>query len=124
MCLIACLLKPLLQASCQGGGSGDNENALALQDLQEGLLVGGGATLSGAYASMVGDVGNRTNIVQVNLDAQQGLTEQLEAVQQSDSGVNLDEEAANLIRYQQFYQANAKVIQTGSTIMDAVLGLR
>ena len=55
---------------------------------------------------------------------QQGLTEQLEAVQQSESGVNLDEEAANLIRYQQFYQANAKVIQTGSTIMDAILGLR
>ena len=38
--------------------------------------------------------------------------------------VDLDEEAANLIRYQQFYQANAKVIQTGSTIMDAILGLR
>ena len=70
------------------------------------------------------DVGNRTNIVQANLSAQQGLTEQLEAVQQSESGVNLDEEAANLIRYQQFYQANAKVIQTGSTIMDAILGLR
>ena len=45
-------------------------------------------------------------------------------MQQSESGVNLDEEAANLIRYQQFYQANAKVIQTGSTIMDAILGLR
>ena len=60
---------------------------------------------------MVSDVGNRTNIVQVNLDAQQGLTDQLKAVQQSESGVNLDEEAANLIRYQQFYQANAKVIR-------------
>ena len=80
--------------------------------------------MSGAYAAIVGDVGNRTNIVQANLSAQQGLTEQLEAVQQSESGVNLDEEAANLIRYQQFYQANAKVIQTGSTIMDAILGLR
>ena len=96
----------------------------ALHGLEDGLLVGGGATLSGAYAAIVGDVGNRTNIVQANLSAQQGLTEQLEAVQQSESGVNLDEEAANLIRYQQFYQANAKVIQTGSTIMDAILGLR
>ncbi len=113
-----------LIAAGQGGGSGDNENALAMQDLQDALLVGGTATLNGAYASMVGEVGNRTNIVQVNLDAQQGLSEQLRAVQQSESGVNLDEEAANLIRYQQFYQANAKVIQTGSTIMDAILGLR
>ena len=116
--------EPAQLAAGQGGGSGDNENALALQDLQDSLLVGGGATLSGAYAAIVGDVGNRTNIVQANLSAQQGLTEQLEAVQQSESGVNLDEEAANLIRYQQFYQANAKVIQTGSTIMDAILGLR
>lgn len=111
-------------AAGAGGGSGDNENALALQALQGRQLVGGSATLNGAYAAMVGDVGNRTNIVQVNLDAQQGLSEQLRAVQQSESGVNLDEEAANLIRYQQFYQANAKVIQVGSTVMDAILGLR
>lgn len=107
-----------------GGGSGDNENALAMQKLQDALLVGGASTFNGAYAAMVGDVGNRTNIVQANLDAQQGLSEQLRAVQQSQSGVNLDEEAANLIRYQQFYQANAKVIQTGATLMDAILGLR
>jgi len=113
-----------LIAAGQGGGSGDNENALAMQDLQDALLVGGGATLNGAYASMVGDVGNRTNIVKANLQAQQGLSEQLRAVQQSESGVNLDEEAANLIRYQQYYQANAKVIQTGATLMDAILGLR
>ncbi|MGM0692350.1 MAG: flagellar hook-associated protein FlgK [Pseudomonadota bacterium] len=106
------------------GGSGNNENALALQDLQERNQVGGSASFSGAYGAMVSDVGNRTNIVQVNLDAQQGLTEQLEAVQQSESGVNLDEEAANLIRYQQYYQANARVIETGSTVLDTILGLR
>ncbi|MCX2795877.1 flagellar hook-associated protein FlgK [Microbulbifer thermotolerans] len=107
-----------------GGGSGDNENALALQQLQNAQLVGGSATLNGAYAAMVSDVGNRTNIVQVNLEAQEGLTEQLRALQLSDSGVNLDEEAANLIRYQQYYQANAQVIQTAATVMDAILGLR
>ncbi|MCX2842496.1 flagellar hook-associated protein FlgK [Microbulbifer thermotolerans] len=107
-----------------GGGSGDNENALALQQLQDTQLVGGSATLNGAYAAMVSDVGNRTNIVQVNLEAQEGLTEQLRALQLSDSGVNLDEEAANLIRYQQYYQANAQVIQTAATVMDTILGLR
>lgn len=106
------------------GGSGNNENALALQDLQDDSIVSGSASLSGAYGAMVSDVGNRTNIVQVNLDAQQGLTDQLKAVQQSESGVNLDEEAANLIRYQQFYQANAKVIETGTTVIDTILGLR
>ncbi len=104
--------------------SGDNSNALALEDLQKQNRVGGTATFSQAYASLVGEVGNRTNIVQVNLDAQQGLSDQLTSVQQSQSGVNLDEEAANLIRYQQYYQANAKVIQTGTTILDTLLNLR
>ena len=60
----------------------------------------------------------------MNLDARQGLTDQLRAVQQSESGVNLDEEAANLIRFQQFYQANARVIDTASNIFDTILGLR
>ncbi len=113
-----------IAAAGAGGGSGNNENALAMQALQDERLVGGSASFSGAYGAMVSDVGNRTNIVQVNLEAQQGLTEQLEAVQQSESGVNLDEEAANLIRYQQFYQANARVIDTGTSILDTILGLR
>ncbi|RBI65479.1 flagellar hook-associated protein FlgK [Vreelandella sulfidaeris] len=104
--------------------TGDNRNALALQNLQAESKVGGSATFTGAYASMVSDVGNRTNITQVNLDARQGLTDQLAAVQQSESGVNLDEEAANLIRYQQYYQANARVIDTAGTLMDTILNLR
>ncbi|MCG6656258.1 flagellar hook-associated protein FlgK [Halomonas campisalis] len=105
-------------------GTGDNRNALAMQDLQSVQTVGGRSTLSQFYGAMVSDVGNRTNIVQVNLEARQGLTDQLKAVQQSESGVNLDEEAANLIRYQQFYAANARVIDTASTIFDTILGLR
>lgn len=104
--------------------TGDNRNALALQELQSKDLVGGSASFSGAYGAMVSDVGNRTNITQVNLDARQGLTDQLEAVQQSESGVNFDEEAANLIKFQQFYQANAKVINTASTVLDTILNLR
>lgn len=105
-------------------GPGDNRNALALQGLQSVALVAGRATLTEAYAGIVSDVGNRTNIVQVNLDASEGITEQLEALQQSASGVNLDEEAANLIRFQQFYAANARVIDTASTMLDTILGLR
>ncbi|MCP1315121.1 MULTISPECIES: flagellar hook-associated protein FlgK [unclassified Halomonas] len=104
--------------------NGDNRNALALQELQGKRVVGGVSSVSSAYASIVSDVGNRANITQVNLDARQGLTDQLRAVQQSESGVNLDEEAANLIRYQQFYMANARVIDTAGTIMDTILNLR
>lgn len=113
-----------LSITLSDASSGDNRNALALQNLQSESIVGASATVSGAYASMVSDVGNRTNITEVNLDARQGLTDQLTAVQQSESGVNLDEEAANLIRYQQYYQANARVIDTAGTLMDTILNLR
>ncbi|MFB8828994.1 flagellar hook-associated protein FlgK [Azotobacter sp. CWF10] len=113
----------LIAAGQTGGGSGDNRNALALQNLQNKALVGGIATLSQGYAAMVGDVGNRANVVQVNLAAQKALTGQLRALQQSESGVNLDEEAANLIRFQQYYQASAKVIEVGATVLDTLLGL-
>ncbi|WGI25530.1 flagellar hook-associated protein FlgK [Halomonas alkaliantarctica] len=113
-----------LAVGLSDANTGDNRNALALQNLQAESIVGASATVTGAYASMVGDVGNRTNITQVNLDARQGLTDQLTAVQQSESGVNLDEEAANLIRYQQYYQANARVIDTAGTLMDTILNLR
>ncbi|TDX30972.1 flagellar hook-associated protein 1 FlgK [Modicisalibacter xianhensis] len=111
-------------AAGETNASGDNRNALALQELQNVDLVGSKASLSEAYSSLVSDVGNRTNVVKVNLSAQEGLTEQLTAVQQSESGVNLDEEAANLIRFQQYYQANAKVIEIGTTVLDTILGLR
>lgn len=113
-----------LDLGIAASGTGDNRNALAMQNLQSQALVGGRASLSQAYGGMVSDVGNQTNIVKVNLDARQGLTDQLRSVQQSESGVNLDEEAANLIRYQQFYMANARVIDTASTVFDTILGLR
>ncbi|TGD73141.1 flagellar hook-associated protein FlgK [Mangrovimicrobium sediminis] len=113
-----------LIAAGQVGGTGDNLNAIALQDLQNTSIVGGSATLGQGYASIVSDAGNRTNIVQINRSAQEGITQQVRNLQQSESGVNLDEEAANLVRYQQYYQANAKVIEVGSTVIDTLLGLR
>ena len=73
---------------------------------------------------MISTLGNQINVVQANLAAQQGLTEQLHMLQQAESGVNLDEEAANLIRYQQYYMANAKVIETATTVLDTILQLR
>lgn len=107
-----------------GGGSGDNRIALKMQRLQDEPIVGGNASLTQAYSGIVNEVGNRTSVVQANLEARQGITDQLRAVQQSESGVSLDEEAANLLRFQQFYAANARVIDTASTIFDTLLGLR
>lgn len=111
-------------AASGSGASGDNENALALAKLQSEPVVQGGRTISQAYGGLINGLGNQMNIVQANRSAQQGLTEQLQGLQQSESGVNLDEEAANLIRYQQYYQANAKVIETGTTLLDTILSLK
>jgi flagellar hook-associated protein 1 FlgK len=61
--------------------------------------------------------------VQVNASAAESLLKQATDVQQSVSGVNLDEEAANLIKYQQAYQAAGKVMATASTLFDTLLSL-
>ena len=111
-------------AAGESSDSLDNRNILALQQLQSSDALGSAGSFNDQYASLVSQVGNQTRLVQVNLEAQQSLTEQLTAAEQSVSGVNLDEEAADLIRYQQFYQANAQVIQTAATVLDTLLNIR
>ena len=107
------------------GGVSDGRNALLLGALQNAKTLGAGtATFSEAYAQIVGSVGNKARQVQIASAAQTSLSHQIRAVQQSVSGVNQDEETANLLMFQQMYQANAKVIQTASTLFDAVLGIR
>ena len=106
------------------GGSGDNRNALALASLQTTkILDGGTASYQGAYASLVSQVGTQTRQLQVTSAAQSAVLEQAQTAQQSYSGVNLDEEAANLIRFQQAYQASGKVLQIASTLFDTLLQL-
>ena len=92
--------------------------------LQTKKLVDGKATLSGAYAGLVSNVGNQTSTAKTNSTAQANIVKQLTAEQQSISGVNLDEEYGDLQRFQQYYLANAQVIQTASTLFNALLSLR
>ncbi|CAA2109838.1 flagellar hook-associated protein FlgK [Variovorax paradoxus] len=105
-------------------GVSDGSNALLLGALQrKNTMAGGTATFNGAYSQLVSDVGNRAMAVKVAATTQDSVTGQIKASQQSISGVNQDEETANLLMFQQMYQANAKVIQTASTIFDAILGI-
>lgn len=107
------------------GGIADGRNALELAALQiRNLVAGFTATYQGAYSQMVSAVGTRSQEVQINAKAQAALLTQTKQAQQELSGVNLDEEAANLLRYQQAYQAAAKVIQTGSLLFETILQLR
>lgn len=105
-------------------GASDNRNAQKLLDLQTAKLVEGKSTLSGAYASLVSNVGNQVSTLKTNNTAQTNIVTQLSAQQQSISGVNTDEEYGDLQRYQQYYLANAQVIQTASTIFDAIINIR
>ena len=107
------------------GGPSDGSNALLLGGLQnKKTMAGGTASFNDAYAQLVSTVGNKARQVQISGAAQSSLTLQIRTAQQSVSGVNQDEETANLLMFQQMYQANAKVIQTASTMFDAVLGIR
>ena len=105
-------------------GVGDNRNARALGKLQTtNILDGGTATYQSAYAELVSFVGNKTREVQVNSEVGASLLKQATTAQQSVSGVNLDEEATNLLKYQQAYQAAGKVMQMASTLFDTLLSL-
>ena len=107
------------------GGVSDGSNALLLGALQsKKTMAGGTASFNDAYSQLVSTVGNKARQVQISNTAQSSLTLQIRTAQQSVSGVNQDEETANLLMFQQMYQANAKVIQTASTMFDAVLGIR
>lgn len=105
-------------------GRNDNRNALLLGGVQTAsLALGGTANFQSAYASLVADVGSNAREVQITSRAATTLVEQTTATQQGISGVNLDEEAANLLRYQQHYQASSKVIQIAGKIFDEILAL-
>lgn len=100
----------------------DNRNALAIDGLAELRLVDG-ATFNGAYAILVGDVGTRVQGASDSAAVSEALRSEAVSRQQNVSGVNLDEEAANLLRFQQAYQASAKIIQASQTLFDALLAV-
>jgi len=103
------------------GGVGDNRNALLLTGLQTQQTVNGISDFQSAYSQFVVGVGTQTNQAGINRSAQDVLLNQSIENRESVSGVNLDEEAANLIRFQQSYQAAAQVINTVNTIFQTLL---
>lgn len=103
----------------------DNRNGQALLDLQSNSkTVGGAKSFNDAYASLVSDIGNKTATLKTSSTTQGNVVTQLSNQQQSISGVNLDEEYGNLQRFQQYYLANAQVLQTANAIFDALINIR
>lgn len=111
-----------IAAAGQTGAVGDNSNALLLGALQTTNTLGNGTiSYQGAYAQFVSEIGNKTRELQVTSSAADKLLTEATQSLQAQSGVNLDEEAANLLRYQQAYQAAGKVMQIASQMFATLL---
>lgn len=104
------------------GGVGDNRNAVRLAGLFDQPLLGNGTTsLFARSDALVSQVGSVTAAANTALSAQRSVLESSRAAQQAVSGVNLEEEAANLMRFQQAFEANAQVIRVADTIFQSLL---
>ena len=108
--------------SANSGGSGDNSNATLLAGIANQTLLNGGVdTLASANASLVSTVGAQAQQATAQLSAQTAIRSQDQSTRDSASGVNLDEEAASLMQFQQAYQAAAQVISTSNTLFQSLL---
>jgi flagellar hook-associated protein 1 FlgK len=104
------------------GGTGDNRNALAMANLfDDDLLSDGSESINDAYRRLVSDTGGATRQAELSASAQGRMLERALAERDAVSGVNLDEEAVNLVRYQQAYQAAAQVVAVANDLFDTLL---
>ena len=104
------------------GASGDNANGLLMANIQSvGILDGGSISINENYGRLVSDVGSSTHQIKSSLDAQGVVLKNAENAVLSTSAVNLDEEAANLIKLQQAYQAVAQIVSVVSTLFDSLI---
>ncbi|NKI16761.1 flagellar hook-associated protein FlgK [Spongiibacter sp. KMU-166] len=109
--------------AANSGAVGDNRNMLAMAAAEElGYLNGGRSSIADTVNGMVGNIAVATRSTQLNLDSQQALLNQATARVQGLSGVNLDEEAANLLKYQQAYQAAAQATSVANELFQSLMG--
>lgn len=104
-------------------GVGDNRNALALAELQnKKLMSSSSVSYQDAYSEIIVDVGSTTRQADINRRAQAVILDQALQEKSAVSGVNLEEEAANLLKFQQAFQAAAQVIAMADTLFQTLLG--
>ena len=103
-------------------GVGDNKNILQLANLQDKpTLANGTSNYSQIYSQLVSRVGSKTHELEVDSKAQKLLLDQATERRESISGVNMDEEAANMLRYQNLYQANAQAMAAANKMFEALI---
>ncbi len=102
-------------------GRSDNTNGRALADLQNKALISDSHSYAEAYAGLVSRIGNLTSTAEVAMDSNAVMLEQSEARRDDISAVSLDEEAVNLVRYQNSYSASSQVLSAAETIFETLL---
>ncbi|WP_416886046.1 flagellar basal body rod C-terminal domain-containing protein [Marinospirillum sp.] len=108
-------------------GSAGGSNGAALAQMQSAKLINrgedgrGGTTLGETYSILVEKVGIQTSEARTASDVARATLNQSIAMRESASGVNMDEEAANLIRFQMSYQAASQVISTAQRLFDTLI---
>ncbi len=105
-------------------GIGNNEAMLRLVALEDNAIMPGGLTMTEAYIERVNQVGSVARQAAIAEQALSVVYQQAQEARDGISGVSLDEEASALVRFQQAYQANAKVMQTAMSLFDAILQVR
>lgn len=115
-----------IAASGSPAQPGDNSNALAIAQLANGNTVPSGsptATFSSYYSSLVSKVGLDVQSGKTTVAQDEAFTKQLTTLRESNSGVSLDEELTNLVKYQRAYQASSKLITTATEMLDTILAM-
>ncbi|WP_062060446.1 flagellar hook-associated protein FlgK [Cellvibrio sp. OA-2007] len=103
-------------------GKNDNRNALLMVALEtQSTMQDGTMSFGDGYGKLVEEVGTKSSLSKINTEASKSLLEQSQTMRDQISGVNLDEEAADLIKFQQLYQANAQVISVARELFDTLL---
>ncbi|HAT8638229.1 TPA: flagellar hook-associated protein FlgK [Legionella pneumophila] len=106
------------------GGFGDNRNGLILGNIQQNKIFSNGSeTLFDRYGGLLAEVGGRTNQAKTSFESADILHKQALDFQDSKSGVNLDEEGANLLVFQQAYQAAGKLMEISNQIMNLLFDI-
>ncbi|MCK5507189.1 MAG: flagellar hook-associated protein FlgK [Desulfobacterales bacterium] len=115
----------LIAAAGSHGAPGDNSNAINIANLQNQLTMGDPATITfdDYYNSLVSDVGSMSQKTKVNFDHQSLMITHLDNYRESVSGVSIDEEMVNLIKFQHGYNAAARLISIADELLDRVINM-
>ena len=110
-------------ATASTDNRGDNRNVLALVQIQDALTIDGTSSFGSYYGSIVGRIGVNSQYINSQYSAQEFSSEQLHNMRESVSGVSIDEEMANLMKFQHAYQASARLITIGDELLETLMGI-